>query len=170
MGRVSRPAKDLSKGAHPLWEGPPGHASRPVSEANQPPVLTGGHNQHPKKKCKTMRTRFALIFLIIELANYLPLTPAAYWANQGTFLKQAGGSEATYNLVRDATDSSQAMHSSLALTDPSGIDRKRWLPTPTPTCKRRSTGTPASTYRQFRTEWQFVWRHLRSVQPTVLAK
>ena len=42
-------------------------------------------------------------------------------------VKQAGGSEVTYNLVRDAADSSQAMHSSRSLTDPSGIGRKRWL-------------------------------------------
>ena len=42
-------------------------------------------------------------------------------------VKQARGSEVTYNLVRDPADSSQVMHSSLSLTDPSGIGRKRWL-------------------------------------------
>ncbi len=42
-------------------------------------------------------------------------------------VKQAGASEVTYNLVRDPNDASQVMHSSLALTDPSGVGRKRWL-------------------------------------------
>ena len=37
-----------------------------------------------------MRTRFALLFLVIAIAmaNYLPFTPTAYWTNQGTFLNQ----------------------------------------------------------------------------------
>ena len=42
-------------------------------------------------------------------------------------VKQAGATEVVYNLVRDAADSSQVMHSSLSLTDPSGVGRKRWL-------------------------------------------
>ncbi len=42
-------------------------------------------------------------------------------------VKQAGASEVTYNLIRDPSDASQVMHSSLALTDPSGVGRKCWL-------------------------------------------
>jgi RHS repeat-associated protein len=42
-------------------------------------------------------------------------------------VKQSGASEVVYTLVRDSADSSQVMHSSLELTDPSGVGRKRWL-------------------------------------------
>ncbi len=42
-------------------------------------------------------------------------------------VKQAGASEVVYTLTRDAADSTQVMHSSLELTDPSGVGRKRWI-------------------------------------------